>query len=90
MFRTASIALTCLPFAVKQADGQENRVLKMTSSKPKNFGIPVIKVAPGGSVGALGANRGLSPNNRPAVSGLHPIADERHGHGQHSTETRTH
>ena len=70
--------------AVKQADRQASRILKMRSSKPKNFRIPVFQVAPGGPVGAL------RRDNRPGISGLHPTADERHGHGQRSAEARTH
>ena len=70
--------------ADKQADRQASRILKMRSSKPKNFGMPVFSVVPGGPVGAL------HRDNRPAVSGLHPTADESHGHGQRSAEARTH
>ena len=72
-----------LPVAAKQADRQASRILKMRSSLPKNFGTPVFYVALGGPTGAL-------RDNRPAASGLHPTVDERHGHGQQSTEARTH
>ena len=32
----------------------------------------------------------LRLDNRPAISGLNPTADERHGHGLRSAEARTH
>ena len=32
----------------------------------------------------------LHRDNRPAISGLHPTADKKHGHGQRSGEARTH
>ena len=32
----------------------------------------------------------LRRDNGPAISGLHPTADDRNGHGQRSAEARTH
>ena len=39
---------------------QASRILKMRSSKPKIFGIPVFEVATGAPVGAFGARRGVA------------------------------
>ena len=67
--------------AVKQADRQAGRILK-GSSKPKKIWYTVIFNLP------LAA-RWVRFDNRPAVSGLDPKADERHGHGQRSAKART-
>ena len=76
--------------AVKQADRQASRILKMRSSKPKNFRMPRILSCPWRGDGRASRASRLRRDNRPAISGLHPTADERHGHGQWSAEARTH
>ena len=58
--------------AVKQTDRQASRILKMRSSKPKNFGIPLFRVAPGEPVGALLARRGFAAITGPRVTDYIP------------------
>ena len=71
--------------AVKEADRQASRLLKMRPSKTKKMGYPYFRLP----LDTSRASR-LYRDNQPAVFELHHKADDGHGHGQRFAEVRTH